>query len=307
MKIEEIIKILWRRKFYILLPMLFVPLFTAITITKMTKEYKTHSIVFINESLFRHPTLLEFGLKINIEERLPSIKKMMKRENLLCQILGEKKKKNPTYKEREALAKKKESMVVELKGPGIAKISYSGTDPVKIKGVVERMADAFIDAALQPYEGIGVKLREKLIRRDQILSVQILPQLNEAKTRYHELKKSFTDQSPDLIAAKFEYERWLDKSRIRKEFVSQKVKDILPLKSENPDISQIATILEPATVPLIPFKPHKVKLLVIGVLVGVGLGFILTFIMEFLDHSFKETGDVEKYLGIPVVGRVPKI
>lgn len=64
-------------------------------------------------------------------------------------------------------------------------------------------------------------------------------------------------------------------------------------------------IASPALAPSTPVKPNK-KLniavaLVLGLMVSVGLAFVL----EFMDNTFKLPDDVEKHLGLPVVGTIP--
>ncbi len=307
MKIDDIIKILWRRKLYLLMPFLIVPLCAVIVTFQMTKEYQTEALIYINESTFKHPVIQEFGLKIDLEQRLPAIKKLMKGENSLLFILGISEKPETTPAYLEELAKKKERMTIELKGPGVARVSYIGVDPRAVKRVVERMAAAYIKTALLPYQDIGTKLKEKLKRRDEVLSVQLLPKLILAKSQYLEYGRNFTDESPDLIAAKYEYETWLEKVRQREIIIEQSVSDILPLIGNDPDTGQLAKIIEPATIPLVPIKPNKKKIVLLAVLSGLALGFILILLMEFLDHSVKESSDIEDYLGLPVIGRVPKI
>lgn len=43
-----------------------------------------------------------------------------------------------------------------------------------------------------------------------------------------------------------------------------------------------------------------------GVL-GVMLGVFIAFIVEYLDNTIKTPEDVEKYLGLPVLGAIPKM
>jgi polysaccharide biosynthesis transport protein len=40
---------------------------------------------------------------------------------------------------------------------------------------------------------------------------------------------------------------------------------------------------------------------------GLMLGIMLVFFMEFLDHSFKSREDVEQYLDLPVLGTIPYV
>ncbi|PCI28322.1 MAG: hypothetical protein COB67_06640 [SAR324 cluster bacterium] len=307
MRIEDIIKILWRRKFYILIPIFIIPIVAAITLKFIPPEYESYAIVYINESALKHPQLLEYGIRINLEERLPAIKKMMKGDQRFFKILGTEKPSTLTSEYLESILDKKARMKVELKGPGVARLAFSGEDPQQVRAVVQRMIDQFIACTFSPFQGIGDKLRAKLVRRDQILNIQLRPGLIQAKTKYHELKQNFTPESPELISALFEYQNWQEKTKIREDYVILRTSEIIPLIGNNINSALLSDILEPALLPLQPFKPEKVRLLLLAVLTGVGLGFVLTFIMEFLDHSFKESRDVEAYLNLPVTGRIPKV
>jgi capsular exopolysaccharide synthesis family protein len=57
---------------------------------------------------------------------------------------------------------------------------------------------------------------------------------------------------------------------------------------------------------LVPVKPDWALNLGIGGLVGVILGIGLAFFIEFLDTSLKIMDDVERYLGLPVLGVIPQ-
>jgi polysaccharide biosynthesis transport protein len=66
------------------------------------------------------------------------------------------------------------------------------------------------------------------------------------------------------------------------------------------------SVIEEATAPRIPIRPRKSVNLVISVLVGllVGVGTALT--IEYFDTTVKTPDDVERYLGLPVIGIVPQ-
>ena len=63
-------------------------------------------------------------------------------------------------------------------------------------------------------------------------------------------------------------------------------------------------MLEPATVPEKPEFPKKSKVLLIGLLVGIGAGIGIMILMEFLDNSFHTVKDVEHYLGAQVLASI---
>lgn len=66
-------------------------------------------------------------------------------------------------------------------------------------------------------------------------------------------------------------------------------------------------IIDPAKIPEKPVKPNMKKLFVVVVGLGLGIGCGITFLLEYLDSSFKRTEDVEEFLKIPVIAAVPVI
>jgi len=66
-------------------------------------------------------------------------------------------------------------------------------------------------------------------------------------------------------------------------------------------------IIEPARAPLAPARPDKVKIGVMGAILGVILGAAAALVAEIVDASFRRVQDVEHELGIPVLATVPKI
>ena len=66
-------------------------------------------------------------------------------------------------------------------------------------------------------------------------------------------------------------------------------------------------IIDPARVPEKPFSPDIPKILLIGLLAGIGGGFGLAFLREQMDRSFHDSGDVEIALGLKVLATIPRI
>jgi len=65
-------------------------------------------------------------------------------------------------------------------------------------------------------------------------------------------------------------------------------------------------VVDKALVPFFPLSPHHGQNLMLGVLVGIILGLIATFLLEYLDTSIKNPDDVESVLEIPVLGTIGK-
>ena len=66
------------------------------------------------------------------------------------------------------------------------------------------------------------------------------------------------------------------------------------------------TVLDEATVPRWPIAPRKKLNLVIGGIFGLMLGVAAAFFRDYLDNTFRTPEDIEKYLGLSVLGVIPK-
>jgi capsular exopolysaccharide synthesis family protein len=65
-------------------------------------------------------------------------------------------------------------------------------------------------------------------------------------------------------------------------------------------------VLQVATPEPRPSKPNVMLLFSIGAGLGLVLGLLLAFFLEYLDTSVKSLDDVERYLGVPVLAVIPK-
>jgi polysaccharide biosynthesis transport protein len=66
------------------------------------------------------------------------------------------------------------------------------------------------------------------------------------------------------------------------------------------------SVVDSAVVPRFPRSPNLPRNLGFGLLAGLLLGFIAAFGLDYLDDSFKSPEDIERNLGMPVIGVIPK-
>lgn len=64
-------------------------------------------------------------------------------------------------------------------------------------------------------------------------------------------------------------------------------------------------IIDPAVEPKNPVEPKKTLNLIIGVMGGLMIGFVLSFLLETMNHKIKTHEDVKKYLKIKTLGVIP--
>jgi uncharacterized protein involved in exopolysaccharide biosynthesis len=66
-------------------------------------------------------------------------------------------------------------------------------------------------------------------------------------------------------------------------------------------------VIDPGRVSEKPFKPDVPKILLFGLLLGMGSGLGLAFGREQMDRSFRDADDLETSLGFRVLANIPKI
>jgi capsular polysaccharide biosynthesis protein len=66
-------------------------------------------------------------------------------------------------------------------------------------------------------------------------------------------------------------------------------------------------VIDKAEVPLNPNKPKPIINMVIASVLGILLSVFLILIYEYFDNTVKTSADIEKNLGLPIIGTVPKM
>ena len=67
------------------------------------------------------------------------------------------------------------------------------------------------------------------------------------------------------------------------------------------------SVVDRASIPGGPYKPDLMKNLLLASLFGLGLGVMLAFFFEYLDDTLKNPDDIEKLLGLAVLGVIPRL
>lgn len=67
------------------------------------------------------------------------------------------------------------------------------------------------------------------------------------------------------------------------------------------------SVVDRAEPPLYPFKPDLRRNQMVGLAIGLVLGLCMVFVLEYLDDSFKFPDEVERTLGVPLMGIVPLV
>jgi polysaccharide chain length determinant protein (PEP-CTERM system associated) len=72
------------------------------------------------------------------------------------------------------------------------------------------------------------------------------------------------------------------------------------------DKSTVFRVVDPALLPIKPVSPDRVKLIVLGILAGIGCGIGVIVLKDQLDDSVKNI-DMAKMFGVPILAIIPRI
>ncbi|HEX5132896.1 MAG TPA: GNVR domain-containing protein [Candidatus Krumholzibacteria bacterium] len=76
--------------------------------------------------------------------------------------------------------------------------------------------------------------------------------------------------------------------------------------AQNTDLGATVFLIEAASKPLAPVRPDKVRILIMAFMLGLTVGAGGLLLTEFTDSSYRSVEDVEKTLGLKVLGTIPR-
>ncbi|MDQ2085669.1 polysaccharide biosynthesis tyrosine autokinase [Herbivorax sp. ANBcel31] len=102
-------------------------------------------------------------------------------------------------------------------------------------------------------------------------------------------KIAYEDANPDLAM----------------EVVDELSNEIQQLAADIIEVKNVM-IIDEASFPTSPVRPNRTMNVAVAGLLGLMLGVGLIILLEYVDHTFKKPEEVEKHLGLNVVGTIPK-
>lgn len=121
------------------------------------------------------------------------------------------------------------------------------------------------------------------------------------------LEKDLNDLQAELTARRAERDRLqaeVGRMTQTRDLLAQKITETRIARSV--DLGQMnIEVVSPALQPAKPVKPKKALNLAAALVLGLMGGVLLAFLMERLDNTIKTAEDVERELGLPVLGSIP--
>lgn len=154
------------------------------------------------------------------------------------------------------------------------------------------------------------QLDSSITREESRVSGSLLADYGEARereqalqTRVDQLKGSYLDLRRRSIQYNI-YQQEVDTNRALYDGLLQRFKEIGVAGGVG--VNNIS-IVDPADVPQRPSSPRLLINLVVSLLAGIMLGAGLAFALEQIDEAIADPGEIERRLGLPLLGSVPKV
>ncbi|WP_200922254.1 polysaccharide biosynthesis tyrosine autokinase [Sphingomonas sp. Leaf23] len=126
---------------------------------------------------------------------------------------------------------------------------------------------------------------------------------NVLRKRVEGLKSSYLDLRRRSIQYNI-YQQEVDTNRALYDGLLQRFKEIGVAGGVG--VNNVA-IVDPADVPQKPSSPRLLLNLAVSLLAGLVLGAVLAFALEQMDEAIADPGEVERRLGLPLLGSVPRV
>lgn len=120
-----------------------------------------------------------------------------------------------------------------------------------------------------------------------------------------QIEASYAKDVEALSDVEKEYLALMRDGQVAREIYVMLAKRLEEAKVAEVSVSTEVQVVDSSTLPEKPVSPKKARTLLIALLLGLfsGIGFVIA--RELMNRTIKTAEDVEKYLGLPVLGRVP--
>jgi len=131
--------------------------------------------------------------------------------------------------------------------------------------------------------------------------------LEEKEKLIQEKIDRFNEEHPKLVSKEVQLRKLERQKKIHEETAIY----LATIYQETQLLFQMQTsdiaIIRKASPPGAPIKPKKKLTMVLAVLLGLMLGVGAAFFLEYMDDSIKRKEDIDRYIGAPVIGAIPRI
>jgi uncharacterized protein involved in exopolysaccharide biosynthesis len=202
----------------------------------------------------------------------------------------------------------------------LMKYTENHPEVLRTKQLIEQLEQRGVKGQAAPGRAAGsVPSSASLAATMEIQRLQI--QLKEIDVNIKQLR----EEQAAIPAQIAKYQRWIEAAPVREAEWNALTRDYTELRrnydqlvaqnlqaqsAENLERNQKGSkfkIVDSARLPGKPFSPNFLKILLVALAAGFALGVGPIFVLDFIDTSFKDIGEVEEYIGVPVICAIPFI
>ncbi len=180
----------------------------------------------------------------------------------------------------------------------------------EIKDLKESLENEIRRSGVRHLQGVFQSSAINAAARREILGFEIdlLQRQVSTLNRFVNAYNATTNQMPVHEVTLQKYQMEVDKNRqMYQTFLDQVRSAQIRTAMQALDKDLRFRIIDPAQLPTEPINASTNQVIIISLLLGLGLGGGFIYTLEFIDQSFKSVEEVENYLGLVVLGTVPKI
>jgi len=193
------------------------------------------------------------------------------------------------------------------KHPDVIRLAEEVADlKERIRELGKTQADQASEYALNPTNPAYISLQTQIeSKKLEITSLQKQEQEYKKVIDFYQkrigntpsVEKKLATMQSDYDVARANYQELMNKETQAK--ISESM--------ENRQEAERFTIIDPAQLPEEPYKPNRMAILFIGLILGIGAGAGAGFLAEYMDQSFSSVEDLRGFSGLPVLAVIPKV
>ncbi len=193
---------------------------------------------------------------------------------------------------------------------------YTGKHPdiIRVSGEVEDLRKRIQDAqetgrseyAVNPTNPTYINLQTQI--ESKKLEIASLQQQEKEYKKVIEFYQQRIANTPAVEKTLATLQSDYDVARANyQELVNKETQAKISESLENRQQAERFTIIDPAQLPEEPYKPNRMAILFIGLILGIGAGAGAGFFSEYMDQSFSSVEDLRTFSELPVLAVIPKV
>ncbi|MFQ5632263.1 MAG: GumC family protein [bacterium] len=278
------------------------------------RQFKLNMASSSDEEIPINPTNVEQVKKL-ISANRADISKKVKNSSALDRSLGRYASEIRIRQTRRA-AEIKASLIEKL--ADLAKLmithNWNSGDILRLRTEISSLKDSFANAIRQngarelhglfPENAIETAVQKEIIQSEITFLQAQQKTLGRLLESYTSHSTKLPGQEVTLQKLQADFEKYREMYQI---FADQVRSAQITSAMQKFDKQIRYRIIDPAQLPTEPVNASTNQVILVALIMGIGIGAGFIYLLEFIDQSFKSVDEVENYLGLIVLGTVPRI